>query len=77
MATTLDWRAATAANEFNKLGRAGFAQEFLRLNDTYQKDYRRMARRVAAGAVSEGAATATLARRWGLTFRLRSETFAG
>jgi len=76
MATMLDWRAATAAEEFNRLGRAGFAQEFLRLNDTYQKDYRRMARRVATGTVSEGAATTTLARRWGLTFRLRSETVA-
>lgn len=77
MATAPDWRSATATDEFNRLGRAGFAQEFLCLNDTYQKDYRRMARRVAAGAVSEGAATAVLARRWGLTFRLRSETLAG
>jgi len=77
MPTTLDWRATTAAEDFDELGRAGFAQEFLRLNDTYQRDYRRMARRVAGGAVSEGAATAALAHRWGLTFRLRSETFAG
>lgn len=77
MATTLDWRAATAAEDFKRLGRAGFAQEFLRLNDTYQKDYRRMGRRVATGAVSEGAATASLAHRWGLTFRLRPEALAG
>ena len=77
MATTLDWRAATAAEDFDKLSRSGFAHEFLRLNDDYQKDYRAMARKIAAGAASEDNATAALARRWGLTFRLRSEAVVG
>jgi hypothetical protein len=75
MSITPDWRSATAAEELNGLGRAGFAQEFLRRNEHYQKDYRRMARRIAAGAAGMDSATAGLARRWGLSFRVRSEAF--
>ena len=71
MSTTPDWRSPTAADDLNRLGRTGFAQEFLRRNSDYQQDYDRMARRIAAGAMSEDAATADLTRRWGLSFRLR------
>lgn len=73
MPITLDWRSASAADEFSRLGRTGFAQEFLRLNDDYQHDYDSMAHEISVGAVSEDAATAALARRWGLSFRLRSK----
>jgi len=75
MSITPDWRSATAAEVLNSLGRPGFAQEFLRRNEDYQKDYRRMARRVATGAAAGDDATAALARRWGLSFRVRSDAF--
>lgn len=73
MSITPDWRSATAAQALNRLGRPGFAQEFLRRNEDYQRDYRRLARRVVSGAVDEDSASAALARRWGLSFRLRPE----
>jgi len=71
MSTMPDWRSATAADTLNRLDRPGFAQEFLRRNHEYQEDYHQMARQVAAGSVSEEAATLALARRWGLSFRVR------
>ncbi|HEV2652201.1 MAG TPA: DUF6499 domain-containing protein [Rhizomicrobium sp.] len=77
MSITPDWRSATAADELNRLDRAGFAQEFLRRNQDYQEDYRRMIRLVEAGTMSEEAATSVLALRWGLSFRVRSNTFGG
>ena len=77
MSITPDWRSATAADELNRLDRAGFAQEFLRRNLDYQEDYRRMARLVEAGTMSEEAATSALALRWGLSFRVRSSAFGG
>jgi hypothetical protein len=66
-----DWRSGPAADDFDHLERPELAAEFLRRNHDYRRDYDRTTRRVAAGAVSEAAAHAALARRWGLTFRLR------
>jgi hypothetical protein len=77
MSITPDWRSATAADELNQLDRAGFAQEFLRRNQDYQEDYRRMVRLVEAGTMSEEAATSALALRWGLSFRVRSNAIGG
>jgi hypothetical protein len=73
MPITPDWRSATATEKLNRLDRPGFAQEFLRRNREYQAHYRRLARKIAAGAMSEEAALSALARRWGLSFRLRSD----
>lgn len=72
-----DWRSATAADDLNQLNRPGFAQEFLRRNHDYQEDYHQMARRVATGAVNEDAATLALVHRWGLSFRVRSDSLCG
>ncbi|MDX3885095.1 MAG: DUF6499 domain-containing protein [Sphingomonas sp.] len=52
------------------LGRAEFAALFLRRNRRYRADHASMVHRIAEGAVSEEAAQAALARRWGLSFRL-------
>lgn len=73
MPITPDWRSDSAADALERLGRAGFAQEFLRRNHDYRRDYRRMARLVGTGAVSEDDATLALARRWGLSFPVRSD----
>lgn len=66
-----DWRSPHAADNLKNLERPGFAMEFLRRNPVYRQDYARMTRRVAAGMVSEEAATAELAHRWGLSFPVR------
>lgn len=65
------WRSPATGQE-PAPGRPEFAAEFLRRNRQYRADYARMVRRIAAGAVSEDAARAALARRWGLSFRLDS-----
>lgn len=69
-----DWRPFRAASDLNRLEPPGFAQEFLRRNPRYRQDYAHMARRIAAGAVSEDVATADLACRWGLSFPRRSQS---
>ncbi len=54
------------------LGRADLAAEFLRRNPTYRAEHKQMRQRIASGAVAKNAAEAAFARRWGLSFRLRS-----
>ncbi len=63
-----DWRAASAVETLNSLDRAGFAWEFLRRNPRYRREYNQAAKE-AASAASEAAG-----HRWGLSFRLRSQT---
>ncbi len=64
------WRSADAVAQLNQLERAGFALEFLRRNPAYRGDYARMQRRIARRRVDPDEASADLARRWGLRFRL-------
>ncbi len=64
------WRSRVAGDKPNTLGRPEFAAEFLQRNQDYQVDHANMVRRVAVGAVSEAAAQAAFAQRWGLSFRL-------
>ncbi|WP_084439287.1 transcriptional regulator domain-containing protein [Sphingobium sp. TCM1] len=52
------------------IGRADIAAEFLRRNPTYRTEHAQMLRRIEAGSVTEDAAKAAFARRWGLSFRL-------
>ena len=65
------WRSADAVAQLHQLERAGFALEFLRRNPAYRDDYARTQRRVARSRVDPDVASADLARRWGLRFRLR------
>ncbi|OYY72103.1 MAG: hypothetical protein B7Y47_05005 [Sphingomonas sp. 28-63-12] len=48
-----------------------FAQEFLRRNPDYRRDYRRVARQIAEGRMTPGNASDAVSK-WGLVFRLRS-----
>lgn len=50
-------------------GRPEYAAEFLRRNRRFQNEYARMARMIRTGAVTQAAAHAAFARRWGLSFR--------
>lgn len=67
-----EWRSRAAGQEPDARGRPEFAAEFLRRNSQYRTDHASMVRRIAAGTVSEAAARAALARRWGLSFCLGS-----
>lgn len=67
-----EWRLWATGHEPDAPGRPEFAAEFLRRNSQYRTDHARMVRRITAGAVSEAAARAALARRWGLSFCLGS-----
>jgi hypothetical protein len=69
MPSDKDWRGPVAGNT---PGRPEFAAEFLRRNAQYQKDYARLARRLAASGVNAAAARLAFARKWGLSFRLCS-----
>ena len=64
------WRSADAVAQLNQLERAGFALEFLRRNPAYCDDFARMQRNIAYRRVDPDKASADLARRWGLRFRL-------
>lgn len=65
------WRSASRADDFASLDYADFAQEFLRRNDDYRRDYRRMMESLREGQVAPSAACEDLARRWGMDFPLR------
>jgi hypothetical protein len=60
----------TTAGSRADLDFAGFAQEFLRRNLAYARDYLSTMRIVAQGAPHE--AQEVMARRWGLCFSLRT-----
>lgn len=70
MPTRPDWRSASAVETLDRLDRAGFAWEFLRRNPRYRKEYSQI-RKEAASATRVAEA---LGRRWGLSFRPRSQT---
>lgn len=67
-----DWKSAESVEVTKRLDRAGFAQEFLRRNHSYQADYDRAVRRIATGALGEEDVGRFFARRWGLCFPVRS-----
>lgn len=65
------WRSTAAAQDFTGHDYPDFAQEFLRRNAGYRRDFRRIVRRLAAGTMTENGASQAV-RKWGLVFRLRS-----
>ena len=65
------WRSPEAVQDFTQHDYPDFAQEFLRRNAEYRRDYRHIARRVAAGRMSDSGASQAV-RKWGLVFRMRS-----
>ncbi|MDE2562746.1 MAG: hypothetical protein KGL48_10930 [Sphingomonadales bacterium] len=54
---------------------AGFAQEFLRRNPAYRKDYQAISRNSARGMPT--AEQEVMARRWGLCFSMRAGRASG
>ncbi|MES2067538.1 MAG: DUF6499 domain-containing protein [Pseudomonadota bacterium] len=54
---------------------AGFAQEFLRRNPAYRKDYQAISRNNARGMPT--AEQEVMARRWGLCFSMRTGCASG
>ena len=69
--TNDDWRSPAAYAYLSDLTPPALAWEFLRRSPEYRADYERMQGEDALGTVSE-AASADLARRWGLRFPGRS-----
>ena len=59
----IDWRSEYYTKMFERYDRADFAQEFLRRNPSYRRQY--------GAALGKPAALGAVARHWGLVFRLR------
>lgn len=70
------WRSPTAAERYADHDLADFAQEFLRRNAEYQRDFAATEEHAAADPGKADAEREGLARRWGLSFPLRSERAA-
>ena len=66
------WRSAAYAERFKTHDHADFAQEFLRRNPDYIREYAQTQQRVAADPAKAQEEREGLARRWGLSFPLRS-----
>lgn len=68
MPTVRNWRSPRTADDFATLDYADFAQEFLRRNPDYCRQYHAVM--APGGAVDQDQALANLARHWGLSFPL-------
>lgn len=66
------WRSALFADNYKDHDYADFAQEFLRRNADYQRDYAETAQRIADHPEIKPQEEEGLAGRWGLSFPLRS-----
>jgi len=67
-----DWRRPTYAEEFADFDYADFAQEFLRRNPDYRREYHDAERDIAPGDKDAQTKMEVLARRWGFVFSLRA-----
>ena len=72
MRTVADWRSQTTGNAFSGFDFADFAQEFLCRNPDYVDDYQNTVAQIQAEETSQADEMEVLARRWDLTFPLRS-----
>ncbi len=63
------WRSPETIDQLGRLGRPGFAVEFLRRNADYRRDYAQTQRQIARLHVDAQTARSGLVRRWGLRFR--------
>ncbi|GAA4772550.1 hypothetical protein GCM10023219_19620 [Stakelama sediminis] len=66
------WRSADYAERFKTHDHADFAQEFLRRSPDYAREYAKTEQRAAADPAKAQEEREGLARRWGLSFPLRS-----
>jgi len=63
-----DWLDPKTNADLAALDPPGFAQEFLRRNPEYRRQYRLAMSQVAQDTLDQTAATAAIARSWGLCF---------
>ena len=70
MPTASDWRSQAIVKQTAHLDYADFAQEFLRHNANYRREYDELASPTTADAQGNTNCTA-FARRWGLVFPFR------
>jgi len=73
MDQTIDWQSPYFPKIFERYDRADFAQEFLRRNPAYRRQYAAARNRPRA----RGEALGRLARHWGLVFRPESRRQRG
>ncbi len=66
-----DWRSPRTADDFADLDLAGFAQEFLRRNPDYCREYHRLERERTDDPGINEARMIAMAQRWGLSFPVR------
>lgn len=71
MANSGNWRSEGTERTYGDHSYSDFAQEFLRRNDSYRRDYSRIARSLAHGDMTEAMASRIVSK-WGLVFRIRS-----
>lgn len=67
MTTVRDWRSPRTGEDFANLDYVDFAQEFLRRNPDYCRQYHAVMAR-GGGELNQEQALASLARHWGLSF---------
>ncbi len=67
------WRSADYVERFKTHDHADFAQEFLRRNPDYVRDYSQTEQRAKANPANAQEEREGLARRWGLSFPLRPD----
>lgn len=77
MQSVHDWRSTKTADDFANHDYADFAQEFLRRNPNYCREYHALMRRIAAGRIEGPPALEAFARSWGLSFPLHPGPFGG
>ena len=71
MRTVKDWRSARTVEDFAGLDYADFAQEFLRRNPKYCREYYELEGRIDVNGLDRQAEMENLAQRWGLSFPVR------
>ncbi|MBN9505381.1 MAG: hypothetical protein J0I69_05085 [Altererythrobacter sp.] len=72
MQSVNDWRSPHTDDDFANLDLTGFAQEFLRRNPGYCREYHALARSRPLAKLAADEAMLALAHRWGLSFPLRA-----
>lgn len=65
-----DWRSSDAVKHYAEYDYADFAQEFLRRNKDYRREYNEAQTRITDGEVDAQEEMEVLARRWGMMFPL-------
>ncbi|ATW02100.1 DUF6499 domain-containing protein [Sphingorhabdus sp. YGSMI21] len=63
-----DWRSPDVAEHYSRYDNADFAQEFLRRNRDYRRDYQKARDRVESQGYDAKREMESLAKRWGMIF---------